>query len=211
MSVISNHPFKCKAVSPRLEIPEAAIMQSKKFQKVDGKYRNLEVEQTEGSNAEALFVNSTRRIPADEEGNCTSIWNGPFWVRYDPVDPPVAEDHVGLVPGEWHLGKSCGGFIVIEVDTANERILSKPNLGGPFDAKLTSAVTVATNTLTGRTSFTFKMLVPDPAGAFGDLKEGATEYTGYNGSIDLKASSGTYIQVSPMANGEWRIVWVDCD
>lgn len=81
---------------------------------------------------EALFVTEPREIADDGYGHCRSIFQGPFWVRYEG-SAPAAGDTVGPVASETYVDGTGSGFKVLAVDEANEIVLCAALGGGGCD------------------------------------------------------------------------------
>lgn len=165
-------------------------------------------ELVEFDNSMTLFVNSTNPVADNGYGWCRSVFESPFWVRYDTSNAPANGDIVGPVDGETFVSEKGDGFLVLFKDTAKELVYcALINQTRIWDAELTASMSAASNSKTGASSASAKLLVPDPSSA-GNLMDGPT-ITVKNRSLDSTGLSGDYIQVARIGN-EWRPVWVDC-
>jgi hypothetical protein len=155
-----------------------------------------------------LFVNSAKPTSDNAYGNCRSVNDSPFWVRYDTGNAPADGDIVGPVDGETFVSEKGDGFIVLFKDSAKELawcgLLNSPRM---WDAELTGNLSPASNSKTGASTASAKLLVPDPDNA-GDLMDGPT-ITVTNRSLDASGLNGDYIVVARIGS-EWRPVWIDC-
>lgn len=165
-------------------------------------------ELVEFDNSMPLFVNSAKSVSDNAYGNCRSVLESPFWVRYDTSNAPANGDIVGPVDGETFVSEKGDGFLVLFKDTAKELVwcalIDQTRL---WDAELTASLSPASNSKTGASSATAKLLVPDPSSA-GNLMDGPT-ITVKNRSLDATGLSGDYCVVARIGN-EWRLIWIDC-
>lgn len=161
----------------------------------------------EADGSDALFVTFPREIADDGYGKCRSIFDGPFWVRYEG-SAPSAGGIVGPVNGESFVDETGHGLRVLAVDSGNEIVLCSVTRDGTVRyAELTADMTPASNSKTGQTTATAKFLVRDPDND-GELMDGDT-FTVTNRSLDASALSGDFIIVARIAD-EWALLWVDC-
>lgn len=157
---------------------------------------------------EALFVNSAKAIDNNRYGWCRSTFSGPFWVKPEDIAEVAVGDSVGPVDGQTYVSVAGSGFVVIFKDTDKELIWCDVR-GGQlvWDAELTASMSAASNSKTGASTASAKLLIPDPNNP-GDLQDGPA-ITVTNRSLDSTGLSGDYIQVIRIGN-EWRPNWIDC-
>lgn len=156
----------------------------------------------------SLFVNSALAVADNAYGNCVSVLGGPFWVRYDTSNAPADGDVVGPVNGETFFSEKGLGFLVLFKDSTKELAWCSLLAGQQYwDAELTASLSPASNSKTGASTASAKLLVPNPSSA-GNLMDGPT-ITVTNRSLDASGLNGDYIQVVRIGT-EWRPPWIDC-
>lgn len=157
---------------------------------------------------QVLYVNSAKEVDNDGYGWCRNTLNGPFWVTPEDIAEVAVGDSVGPVDNQTYVSISGGGFVVIFKDTDKELIYCDVRGGQMYwDAELTASLSAASNSKTGATTASAKLLIPDPSNP-GDLIDGPT-VTVTNRSLDATGLSGDYIQLVRIGN-EWRPPWIDC-
>lgn len=67
---------------------------------------------------EALYVNSGLAVANAGYGNCRSVTDSAFWVRYNPGNAPSNGEVVGPVSGQTYVDDTGEGLVVIYKDTA---------------------------------------------------------------------------------------------
>lgn len=67
-------------------------------------------------NVESLFVNGGSQATQGKAIRCRSIYDGPFWVKYDPDNAPGEGDIVGPVENELFVSTDGQGLYVIYKD-----------------------------------------------------------------------------------------------
>lgn len=156
-----------------------------------------------------LFVNSGLATPDGAYGNCRSVHDSPFWVRYDAGNAPSLGSNVGPVQSQTYVSTAGGNaFVVLYKDTAKQLVwCAVVNQMRLWDAELTSSMSPASNSKTGEAAATAKLLVPSPSNP-ADLIDGPTIPL-TNRSLDASGLSGDYCIVARIAH-EWRLVWIDC-
>lgn len=77
---------------------------------------------------QGLLINSSKELATSGEeqaGTARSIWDGPFWVAYDPDDgDPDPGDEWGPEDGSWLITSSGNGIYIIHTDTDNQLALA---------------------------------------------------------------------------------------
>ncbi len=143
-------------------------------------------------------------------GQCIKALCGLFWVHYVGETAPATpwETEVGPVEGQWYVDATGSGFVYAGLhDPDNERILVMQLAGGGnfVEGRLTTAMTPASNSLTGATTFKFKRFVVLDGSVTPKIlkeKEGEDE-TGVNRDTTLAAGVDAYVHLKKI-NGEWR-------
>lgn len=155
-----------------------------------------------------LFVNSERAIANNAYGDCRSIHDSPFWVRYDGSNAPANGDIVGPVDGETFVSEKGDGFIVLFKDATPGLVwCAALNSHRMYFAELTATLSAASNMKTGSTTAAAKLLVQDPSNA-NQLIDGPT-VTVRNRWVDLSLASGKRLLVARVGT-EWTIVSSEC-
>lgn len=205
---MSEHPIKYKN-STGASMPKYGIFRLSTAARESGNQKLVPTAAlVEFDNTMALFVNSAKAISNNGYGNCRSVHDSPFWVRYDTSNAPANGDIVGPVDGETFVSGKGDGMLVLFKDATKELVwCALLNQTRIWDAELTASMSAASNSKTGASSATAKLLVPDPASA-GNLMDGPS-ITVKNRSLDSTGLSGDYIQVVRIGN-EWRPNWIDC-
>jgi len=154
---------------------------------------------------------ATNDANGGQYGQCIKALTGVFWAYYIAADPPEEEwvTTVGPVDGEWYMDDTGDGFIYAgSHEPDNKRILVMQlsgSSGGNFiEGRLTSAMSPASNSLTGATTFTFRRFtVLDGSVEPKILREEPDDETGVNRDTTLEADVDAYIHCKKI-NGEWR-------
>ena len=163
---------------------------------------------------EHFAIDDGKGATIDDEGGkygqCIKAFIGVFWVHYVADAPPdeawVTE--VGPVDDEWHIGTEGTGFVYAGLhEPDNQRILVMQMAGGGgnfIEGRLTSAMTPASNSLTGATTFTFRrFVVLDGSVTPKILEERDEDETGVNRDTTLSADVDAYCHFKRI-QGEWR-------
>lgn len=204
---MSTHPIKYKN-STGATMPKCGLFRLATAARESSNELVPTAELVEFDGTMALFVNSELPVADNAYGNCRSVMSGSFWVRYDTSNAPANGDIVGPVDGETFVSEKGDGFLVLFKDTTKElaycTMLNSTRL---WDAELTASLSAASNSKTGASTATAKLLVPNPSSA-GNLMDGPT-VTVTNRSLDSTGLSGDYIVVARIGS-EWRPIWVDC-
>ena len=153
--------------------------------------------------------NGTDPYGSNVYGQCIKALTGLFWVYYIDADPPEKawETQVGPKDNEWYVDSNGEGFVYAGLhEPANQRILVMQLSGGGGGAaigELTSAITPASNSMTGATTFTFKKYIIENGSTKPKLlKEDSKDTDGVNRSTRLSADTGGLVIVNKI-NGEW--------
>jgi len=152
-------------------------------------------------------------------GRGTAYYDDFIYVSIDPASTPAAGDVYGPVEGQWYIGPDGNGFVAQgEALADSDPLRCQFYRGGGGDGnfvegRLLTAITPATNSLTGATTFSFVKFVIDnsidPQTDPLTLKEQVNasdeivETTGVNRSTTLSASPDAYVHCKKI-NREWR-------
>lgn len=209
-SFTNEYPHKFQYTGPVSSVPPFGIMAAEStgaLMDAGGKIAGFYTKRPAGRN-EALFVNSGSRIEKDKDGNCRSIFSGPFFVAYDEGNEPDPGDLVEIVEDEHYVAPSGGGrFQVLYVNTTllvcNVQLIDGSRLRY---AELLEDLAVATNAKTNPSTAQAKFLVRNSAG---NLVDGET-FTLTNRSTDFAADSGAHPIIVASVEGEWHTIAADC-
>lgn len=205
---MSDHPLKYKN-STGATMPKCGIFRLATAARESATQELVPTaELIEFDNSMPLFVNSAKPVSDNAYGNCRSIHDSPFWVRYDTGNAPANGDIVGPVDGETFVSEKGDGFLVLFKDTAKELVwCATLNSHRMWYAELTASLSAASNMKTGETTAAAKLLVPSPS-APADLIDGPT-ITVTNRWVDLSLDSGKRLVVARIGN-EWAIIASEC-
>lgn len=155
-------------------------------------------------------INMEADVANGQYGECIVPLEGLAWIRYIKPDPPATawETEVGPRDDEWDVDDTGTGYLYAGLhEPDNERILVMQLSGGGgnfIEGRLTSAMTPASNSLTGATTFTFRRyVVLDGSVTPKILEERDEDETGVNRDTTLSADVDAYIHCKRI-QGEWR-------
>lgn len=122
----SDHPIKFKNNSGET-IPAFAVLKLDTAAVV-GKHVTPNADKVAADGEDALYVNSANPVPDGEQGNCRSVYDGMFWVRYDGT--PTAGEVWGIEADSWEAVTDGTQFKVHYVKSSHTIMLCSMLMSG---------------------------------------------------------------------------------